>query len=235
MPLYELGAALVSAGTVSPIMTVIDTAIIKSQFQKINLTQACTETIKDYSNGTIKFKRPFSIMSFVYGSTYATANLTELTCHKLNIDYKMPTLVATSLVNVATIAYKDREYAKIFNQSKMKFPLTAYGLFALRDSFTIGSSFILKKDVISYLEKYMSHNVADLTASFAVPMAAQVISTPIHIYSIDLFQRPQDTFSQRLEHIRKLYLSVCSGRIIRVIPAFAIGGFINDMIRPKRD
>lgn len=235
MPVYELTAALISSATVSPIMTIIDTSIIKSQFQKVGLVQACTDTIKDYTNGTIKFKRPLGIMTMVYGSTYATANLTELMCHKIGIDYRIPTLVATSIANVSSIAYKDREYAKIFNQTRMQFPKLSYGLFALRDSITIGASFILKKDAITYLEKYMSHNIADLVASFAVPMAAQVISTPIHILSIDLFQRPNDSVKQRLDHITKLYPSVCSGRIIRIIPAFAIGGFINDMIRPKRD
>ena len=233
MPLFQLTAALVSSVTVSPVMTVIDTAIIKSQFQKVGLVQACTDTIKDYANGTIKFRRPFAIMNVVYGSTYATANLTELACNKLNVDYKVPTLLTTSLVNIATIAYKDREYAKIFNQTRIQFPLTSYGLFAVRDGLTIGSSFILKKDVITYLEKYMTHNIADLVASFAVPMAAQIVSTPIHIYAIDIFQRPNDSFKQRMDHMKRLYMSVCSGRIIRIIPAFAVGGFINDMIKTR--
>lgn len=236
MPLYELGSALVSSSIVSPIMTTIDTAVIKSQFHRMTLPQAYTETVKDYLNGTLKFKKPFYTMNIVYTSTYATANLTECFCKSHGIDYKAPTLVATSLVNVATIAYKDREYAKLFNQPERTFPKLSYGLFALRDAMTIGASFIVKKDAIQYLEKRgWSHNLADLTASFLVPMSAQLFSTPIHIWSFDIYQRPTDTWKQRWDHMVRLYPSVCLGRMIRIIPAFGIGGYINDMIRPKRD
>ena len=235
MPVYEIGSALISSSIVSPIMTVIDTAIIKSQFNRIPLPQASIETVKDYLNGALKFKKPFYTMNIVYTSTYATANLTEYFCKYQNIDYKIPTLVATSLVNVSTIAYKDREYAKLFNQPERKFPKISYGMFAIRDAFTIGASFIIKKDVINYLEKNgMSHSLADLTACFVVPMAAQLFSTPVHIWALDIYQRPTDTWKQRWNHMIQLYPSVCTGRMIRIIPAFGIGGYINDMIRPAR-
>lgn len=236
MPLYEIGSAVISSTIVSPIMTSIDTAVVKSQFHRITLPQAYTETIKDYLSGSLPFKKPFYTMNIVYTSTYATANLTEYLCKATGVDYRIPTLTATSLVNVATIAYKDREYAKLFNQPEKKFPKISYGLFAMRDALTIAASFIIKKDVIQYLEKKgWAHNIADLTACFLVPMGAQLFSTPIHIWAFDIYQRPQDTWKQRWDHMVRLYPSVCLGRMIRIIPAFGIGGYINDMIRPKRD
>ena len=37
--------------------------------------------------------------------------------------------------------------------------------------------------------------------------------------------------ASRLAEVNKGYFSVCSGRILRIIPAFGLGGFINDMIK----
>lgn len=99
--------------------------------------------------------------------------------------------------------------------------------------FTISSSFVLKKPVNEYLNQYLSNNISDFISSFTLPVTAQFFSTPIHIYSIDLIQRPHQTIQQRLIHIKKIYWNVCMGRIIRVIPAFGLGGFINDMIRNR--
>jgi hypothetical protein len=150
-------------------------------------------------------------------------------CNSFGIDYRFLTAFATSLVNIFAIAYKDKEYAKLYsNKNTTSFPKTSYGLFALRDSLTITSSFVIKHDFISYLEKsfQMSHNNADLIASFTIPMAAQVISTPVHVLALDIYGRPNATFSQRTEHILKCNRSVCLGRILRIIPAFGVGGFL---------
>jgi hypothetical protein len=233
MPIYELSSALISSAIVSPIMTILDTSIIRSQMTKHGFIRSYSNTIRDYAKGVISFRRPFFVMNGVYGSTYATANLTELFCKKNGMDHKIPTFALTSIVNILTIAYKDKEYSKIFDQKKNIFPKISYGLFALRDSMTIGSCFIIKQDVVSYLQHSwkIPHNTADLFASLFVPMTAQIFSTPIHIYSLDIYQRPNATFKERIENIMKMYHSVCFGRIIRIIPAFCIGGFINDMIR----
>lgn len=40
----------------------------------------------------------------------------------LEVDYKVPTALSTSIVNVAAIAFKDREYARLFSQSAAVFP-----------------------------------------------------------------------------------------------------------------
>lgn len=234
MPLYELFCGITSSLIVSPIMTIIDTSVIKSQLNKMNFKTALLETTNDYSNKKIKFQRPFGIMSLVYSSTYSTANLTESYCKKKDIDYKIPTLVATSFVNITTIAYKDKEYSKIFNSKFNKFPKISYGLFAIRDMLTISSSFIFKKDMIDILHKYMPLNTADFFASLTLPILAQTISTPIHILAIDIYQRPEVNFKNRIDNIKNMYKTICFGRVIRVIPAFCMGGFINDMLRNRQ-
>jgi hypothetical protein len=134
--------------------------------------------------------------------------------------------------------YKDIQFSKLFhqsNQNKVNLKgshFNSYSLFAIRDMMTISSEFILKPDLNRYLEnKYnISHNKADFISSMTLPIITQLFSTPIHILSINYLQKPEISFSQRLQHIKNIYYGVCIGRMIRVIPAFCIGGFMNDIL-----
>jgi hypothetical protein len=184
-------------------------------------------------------------------------------------------------------------------QAPTVFPLSCYGLFALRDGLTVTSSFVLKVSwkkrgerwredrippslvrsmqrdgclpasstffpalscprplpalfpcsprTIAILlcppsaqntikerleaEHGLSHNNADLAASFAVPMIAQLASTPLHILSLDIYSHPESPFRMRMKEIAKGYMSVCSGRVLRIIPAFGVGGYLNDQVK----
>jgi hypothetical protein len=233
MPLYEVFCGVTSGFIVSPVMTIIDSSIIKSQLTNQSFKKSLLETSNDYLNKRINFFKPCKIMLLVYASTYTTANLTETYCKKKNIDYKIPTLLTTSFVNIVTIAYKDKEYSKIFHSKNHIFPKCSYGLFAVRDMITISSNFIFKNDCKNFLHNYMPYNTADFIASLTLPIVAQTISTPLHILAIDIYQRPKMPFKDRIQNIKNLYPSVCYGRILRVIPAFCIGGFINDMLRNR--
>lgn len=236
MPFYEIGTALFCSTLISPIMTILDTSIIRSQFENKPFNIVYKETIKNYINGKVKCYKPLKIMNGVYFSTYATANLSELYCKMNNIDNKLLTLTSTSLVNVIAIGYKDRQYIRLFENKNVSFPLKSYCLFALRDSFTIGSTFVLKKDLVKLLhnEYNLSYNLADFLMSFTVPLIAQFFSTPIHILALDLYQKPNNKITTRINNIYKMYSSVCTGRIIRVIPAFCFGSYLNDTLRSNR-
>lgn len=172
-------------------------------------------------------------MNTVYLSTYLTANYTTSLCNEMQIDYKLPTAVATSIVNICAIAYKDREFARMCSKTPAVMPLSSYGLFALRDGLTVTSSFVLKNSVKDHLQETydMDHKRADLAASFSVPMFAQLFSTPLHILSLDLYTHPHSAFKMRIKEIAKAYTSVCSGRVMRIIPAFGVGGFLNDQVK----
>jgi hypothetical protein len=100
---------------------------------------------------------------------------------------------------------------------------------------TISSAFILKQDMNDFLEKKynITHNQADFISSMTLPIIIQCFSTPIHILSIDYLQKPDITFIERIKHIKNIYWSVCIGRMIRVIPAFCMGGFLNDLLLNK--
>jgi hypothetical protein len=109
-------------------------------------------------------------------------------------------------------------------------------LFALRDSITIGSTFVVKKDLVHYLhhDQHIAYPAADFISSFSLPIVAQLLSTPLHILSMDYYQRPRATTMDRVSHIYRLYPAICTGRMLRVVPAFCFGSFLNDILRSSR-
>lgn len=236
MPLYELGTAFFCSSLISPVMMVMDTAIIKSQFEKIPIRKSYQETFNNYWNQTIRWQKPFRIMNSVYFSTYATANLSELYCSTSPFENRWLTFFLTSFVNIVGITYKDRSYIKMFEHQVLDIPYRSYLLFALRDSITIGSTFVVKKDLVHHLhhDYQISYPVADFVSSFSLPIMAQLFSSPLHILSVDYYQRPSVPVFDRIRHIYRLYPSICAGRMLRVLPAFCFGSFFNDILRSGR-
>lgn len=250
----EISSALISSAIISPIMTIIDMSVIQSQIKHITFAKSLIITKKSIYNRSLPFIRPLYTMNFVYSATYLTANCSNYIVKQNYIDNgnngKYFVLLTTSMVNIASIAYKDIQYSKLFhnhhstiskNQVHLKSShFNSYSLFAMRDMMTISSAFILKQDMNNYLENkfkkhnyHITHRQADFISSMTLPIITQLFSTPIHILSIDYLQKPDITFKQRLLHIRNIYWNVCIGRMIRVIPAFCIGGFINDILLNK--
>lgn len=236
----EITSALISSACISPIMTVIDMSVIQSQIKHISFSQSLITTQKNIINRSLPFFRPLYTMNFVYSATYLTANCSNYLVKNNFIEKngKYFVLFSTSIVNICSIAYKDIQYSKYFhnpNQNNINLKsvnLNSYSLFAIRDMMTISSAFIFKQDLNEYLEKNynITHTKADFISSMTLPIITQCISTPIHILSIDYLQKPEITFKERLKHIKNIYWSVCIGRMIRVIPAFCMGGFLNDML-----
>ena len=232
MTLYEIFCGFTSSLIISPVMTLIDISIIKSQMQNQAFSSSLNDTIKDSINKKINIRKPFLTMFGVYSGTYCVANLTDYYCEKNNCNSNLH-LITTSSCNIMLIIYKDKQYSKIFNKNYHNFPKISYGLFAIRDSLTIFFTFNYKKKSIKYLKNYMPHNIADFLSSICLPLFAQIISTPIHILAIDLYTNPSTTVKEKIINIKNQYKTVCYGRMLRVIPAFGLGGFINDMLRNR--
>jgi hypothetical protein len=228
--LPEVGAAIASACIVSPFMTVIDASIIRSQFKK----QPLQKTVQELFTKNMSWNHALRIMVQTYGATYLTANGIKKLCKEYEIDYKVPTVVCTSFVNIMAIGYKDKEYARLFatSQTPKAFPRMSYGLFAVRDAITIASSFVISHDVSRFLETSakLSHNTAELISLLSVPMLAQVVSTPIHIAALDIYDRPFQPLMVRLRHVAQCYWPVCCGRMLRILPAFGLGGYVNNTL-----
>lgn len=232
MYINEILAGSFTSLFISPFMTIIDTSIIKTQINNKTLFKTMKDTTSLFLNNKYYFLKPFRIMFMVYSSTYVSANSINLYCKNNNWENKIPLLIGTSIINISMISYKDKIYSNLFSKSIIKFPIKSYSLFILRDILTISSTFIFKNDVIYFIDRNtnLNSNYTSIFTSLFLPIFTQTISTPIHIYAIDIYNNPKNNIYDRLNIITKSYKHVCLGRILRIIPAFCLGGYINDQL-----
>lgn len=113
-----------------------------------------------------------------------------------------------------------------------KLPMTTYGLFAGRDSLTIAASFTIPPIIARELQSQgysqeFSLNAAQLTS----PCLVQLISTPLHLTGLDLYNNPQHMPKERLAFVRREYFITAFARMGRIFPAFGIGGVLNRKLR----
>lgn len=58
-----------------------------------------------------------------------------------------------------------------------------------------------------------------------------MVNAPFHMLALDLCARPGAAWASRAATVARSYTSIASGRALRIIPAYGIGGFLNDCIR----
>lgn len=189
--------------------------------------------------------RPFLLIYLLYGGTYLTAN--TLDTFKSTIDNKSASATtrgfakfsATSAANLSLCLYKDSQFTKMFGTvSARPIPPITYALFMTRDALTVFASFNLPPVVAprlpisdDFAERYMSRASA---AQFLIPASMQFISTPLHLFGLDLYNRNGDTtFMERLRKVRMDYFKSVLARMARIVPAFGLGGVVNNGMRRK--
>ncbi|KAL8962783.1 MAG: hypothetical protein Q9193_000868 [Seirophora villosa] len=132
--------------------------------------------------------------------------------------------------------YKDSQFAQMFGPSRIKrsIPAASYALFALRDSMTIFASFnvppLLAPMLSEEVEKVMSR--ASL-AQILAPAAVQIASTPLHLWGLDLYNRPGASFGERLRQVGRNWVGSTAARMGRIVPAFGFGGVVNAKVRRR--
>lgn len=113
-------------------------------------------------------------------------------------------------------------------------PKVSYALFALRDSMTIFASFNLPPLIAPLLplsteaEKTLSRAS---TAQFLAPAAIQIFSTPLHLWGLDLYNRPGVGVRQRVARVVRDWGGSTVARMGRIVPAFGVGGVVNAQMR----
>ena len=171
----------------------------------------------------------------VYSGTYIVANSIEAICERQSVSPHYPKFIGSSIANVTLSILKDKAFARMFGTGSPKeMSFTSMGLFAARDSMTILASFTLP-DIISkeFLQKKMkySKSVGDTSAQLITPVAMQVLSTPLHLLGLNLYNSPSSLTSDRIAFIRQEYLKTTLARMSRIFPAYGVGGVINKKVR----
>ena len=118
-------------------------------------------------------------------------------------------------------------------------PIASYALFTIRDSLTIFASFNLPPIIAPLLpiskevEKQMSRASV---AQFLAPAGIQLLSTPLHLWGLDLYNRPMGNgigWRARVDKVSRDWLGSSFARMARIVPAFGVGGVVNAGVRGR--
>ncbi|KAE8371526.1 hypothetical protein BDV26DRAFT_298710 [Aspergillus bertholletiae] len=207
---------------------------------------------------TFLTSRPSLLVWGLYTATFAAANATETVLDRVypDVDHAiagMATFLSTFFVNSSVGIWKDVKFAQLFGhppaskpatpipnpaavpkrgilRSIRTMPLATYSAFLLRDGLTIFGSFSLPPMVSGSIPDWIaSHDHTKmLFTQLAIPAAIQLVSTPIHLLGLDLYNRPMQLPARdRISRVSRDWIGASLTRMCRIIPAFGIGGFAN--------
>ncbi|KXG53845.1 uncharacterized protein PGRI_008950 [Penicillium griseofulvum] len=135
-----------------------------------------------------------------------------------------PTPTSTSTSNTTSTSKTARSIGRT------RIPVATYSAFLVRDALTIFGSFSLPAMVSTSIPDSVASQeyLKILIAQLAIPASIQLISTPIHLLGLDLYNRPQVMPTKdRINRVSRDWISASLLRMCRIIPAFGIGGFVN--------
>lgn len=145
---------------------------------------------------------------------------------------------ASSTANIGLCLIKDAYFAKMFGAAgpPRAVPFSSFAFFALRDCLTIFASFnvppllgpVLTTSMSDEVKKYVSGATA---AQFLAPAGVQLVSTPLHLLGLDLYNRPRAALKERWAIVSKNWSISTLARMGRIMPAFGIGGTVNRKVR----
>ncbi|OEH80635.1 hypothetical protein cyc_03470 [Cyclospora cayetanensis] len=96
---------------------------------------------------------------------------------------------------------------------------------SLRASLSRGPLWALRRWILT--EPLAASSMAQVLS----PVGIQLVSTPLHLLSLDLYHRPTATFGQRLSALSWAYCPAVIARAARIVPAFGVGGLVNSRTR----
>ena len=237
----EIGCAFAASLLVSPLVAIIDKAIVQeisgiSSLMK-SMGGACKEMVfqpKAFLSGL-----PFRLTFVVYLGTFAVANLSEAALDHYQVEddstRKAYKVSASTAANVSLLAWRDSLFARAYaaNTALPRTPIRTLSLFGLRDLSTMFSTFYVAPKACDYLveKRGWDKHQAEITTSLSIPVISQFLTAPIHIHALDYFNRPVATTGDRLACIKREFGKVSFARGLRILPAFGIGSYSNNQFR----
>ena len=233
-------AATLTALVISPPVLMVDSTVIRKAAIGQPFLTCLRNILGDWirSPRTLILSPPLRLVFLVYVGTFTFANWTDTLAKRrgnASAQDKLPGLLLTSGVSTALTIYKDGRLARIFGNvaQRGKIPLSSYCLFTIRDSITIFASFALPATVAPKFSAILEGEAKQLKAAqFLLPMAVQPITTPIHLLSLDLYNRQTGVrMWDRAGRVMRDVWTATPARMFRVLPAFGVGGVINKGLR----
>ncbi|KAI5365991.1 hypothetical protein Slin14017_G036310 [Septoria linicola] len=240
----DAGCAAAAGFLVAPIVSMVDKAIMENASGKRPLMQSIKASVSQllFRPHAYVTSKPFALILMVYGGTYLSANFLDTFKSTIRARPASSTsagpakFAATSAANISLTMIKDSQFTKMYSTVAARpVPPVTFAFYALRDSMTIFASFNLPQMIAPNLplsetaEKYISRTSA---AQFLAPAGIQLLSTPLHLLGLDMYNRNGDTtVADRMRKVRTDWLKSSVARMCRIVPAFGFGGVVNNGLR----
>ena len=183
--------------------------------------------------------RSFCAMFLLYVGTYFTANSIDIvSSYEQSLPAMMTTtssakFLAVTSVNVVLALNKDSVFARSFGMPSSRsrpLPLKCYIPFLTRDGLTLFATFNVPPSIAPKLPDIVERCMSKLSiAQLIAPAASQFLTTPLHLLGLDLYNRSGSIgFWKRIKAAKKAWLSTSVARACRIVPAYGVGGVINN-------
>jgi hypothetical protein len=221
----------------APAISIVDKAIVSNASGLEPLVPSLINGFKTLVTKPAYFFRQPSFLFIwgVYSGTYIVANSIEAICEREESDPLYPKFIGSSFANVTLSVLKDKAFARMFGVGDPKpMPNISFGCFAVRDSMTILASFTLPPVISkSCLQDGFGFGktLADTSAQLLTPVSMQILSTPLHLIGLHMYNSPVATNQERFSFLQKEYVKTTLARMARIFPAYGIGGVVNKYVR----
>jgi len=243
-------AATVAATAVSPFVAIIDQSVISSAAGAQSLSVALKSGLTDLLFTPSKFARnpAFVLMCMVYSGTYAAANTADSVGKHLQKKDSTPTVIAAAIArglpkfissssaNMVLSMYKDVYIARMYSTGPpAQLSMAAFSMFMGRDIITMASSFTLPGPAAEELHRRtsLSPSQCGLIAQLSLPVLFQTITCPLHLLGLSFMMNPSSSFSDRMLFLQEKVIGSTAIRMLRIFPAFGVGGVTNTELRKK--
>ncbi|KHN97011.1 uncharacterized protein MAM_05120 [Metarhizium album ARSEF 1941] len=236
---------------VAPLISMIDRSIMEHASGRSSLVDSIRASARALTlrPAAALLSRPCALVFALYGGTYLTANALDTAASTVNDTPAATTssgaakFAASSAANVGLCMYKDRSFVRMFGPvgaAPRAVPLPSYALFTLRDCLTVFASFNIPPLLAPLIDPRLSAPLrrwasGQTAAQFVAPAAVQLLSTPLHLLGLDLYNRPARSaavsWRDRFELVRSNWLISSAARVCRILPAFGVGGVVNFKVR----
>ena len=234
----DVFASACAALSVSPVVTAMDRAITRNAAGAQKLWPALAEGLRELAVRPLSSlaSMPTRWLVLVYTATYACANTTCTACAHFDISPSIPVLTASTVGNMSTGVAKDRAFARMYGViTPRPMPWGSYTLFFTRDLMAMAFIFSLPP-IISPLIKErsgLSEGRATIATQLSAPVISQVFTTPLHLLGLSLYNQSGVGVAQHIDSLRTTYPSTLVLRMLRIIPAFSVGGVVNRSLRQE--
>ncbi|KAJ3125289.1 hypothetical protein HK098_000414 [Nowakowskiella sp. JEL0407] len=226
-------AATVTTITITPVVAIIDRAIVSNAAGTVSLKSGLYQGCKELTH-PLKFARQPNVLavSLVYFATYGAANSADTISRHLNQPPGLPILISSSAANMGFAIWKDQFLARLYGGSTnpKPLPLSSYSLFAVRDVLTMGACFTLPPYLSEAIQEHypkLGKAKSDTLSQFLLPTSMQLITTPLHLLALDIYNNPTKTISDRVRFLIRESPATLLTRMIRVLPAYGCGGTVS--------